>query len=379
MIKILITAECFGYGPIITGLNVAKELIKNHDVELNFIGTGVALEQAKMSGYFKNIKECKTFDTDELKNIKEDIMKSDVMLSCENIPGAKYARYLGHKHVFYIDNLMWMWDELHDGLDNLTGYIISETLPCKDNFEKIGKNIENPIFVGPLRDYVPVINNVTEKKLIINIGGAEAFIIDSGFLVKFYNKLLSQILKDKNILDRFEKIIVCGGGTIINNIKIPNLENKISIKVLSNKDYLKELDTASHLIMASGLGNFYESLMRNKNIMYLPPVNYSQLLQLVHYKNMDFGFSILNWDDFSFYDDVKGGLNENVGVEKVIENVEKYINDNGDAILSDKLENFLAIDQSEYFNKRLNYAGNIGNDSNKKVADLIIEKFRGQI
>jgi hypothetical protein len=373
------TAECFGYGPIITGLNVAKELIKHHGVELSFIGTGVALEQAKMAGYFKNIKECKTFDISELESIRDDIMESDIILSSENIPGAKYALSLGHTRVFYIDNLMWMWDKLHDGLDNLTGYIISETFPCKDNFEKIGKNIKNPVFVGPLRDCAPVINNATEKKLIINIGGAEAFIIDSNILVKFYNKLLGQILKNKNISDKFEKTVVCGGGTIINNIKISDMDNKISVKVLSNKDYLKEMDMASHLIMASGLGNFYESLIRNKNIMYLPPVNYSQLLQLGHYKNMNFGFNILNWDDFSFYDDVKEGLNENAGVEKVIENVEKYIIENDDSMLPRELDDFLATDQSIYFNKRLEYADSIGHGSNKKVADLILNSFKGQI
>ena len=34
--KILVSAESFGYGPITTGLNIVKELKKYNDVKLDF-------------------------------------------------------------------------------------------------------------------------------------------------------------------------------------------------------------------------------------------------------------------------------------------------------------------------------------------------------
>lgn len=376
MIKILMTAECFGYGPVVTGLNVAKELIKHSDVQLSFIGTGVALEQAKMSGYFKNIKECKTYDEKHLHEIKYDIMSNDIVIASENIPGAKYALSLGHKCVFYIDNLMWMWDKIHDGLENLTGYIISETLPCKENFKKIVQSIKHPIFVGPLRDTGTVVNTAVENKLIINIGGCEAFIIDSSILIEFYNKLINQILQNTEIVNRFKKIVVCGGGTVINNIKQQKPNTKVCIKVLSNKDYLNEISTASHLILSSGLGNFYESLIRNKQIMYLPPVNYSQLLQEIYYDKMNLGFDILGWDKFDFYKSVEFGLDEESGVNRVIESVKQYIQTSNSDVIDNSIHKFLSCDQSTYFSNRLQYANGLGKDSNKTIAEIILQKFK---
>ena len=89
--NVLVTAEHFGYGPIATALNVVKELKKYDDITLSFMGTGIALEQAKMSNYFDKIIECKTYDINELKKVKMILLNFDVILSSENQPGAKYA------------------------------------------------------------------------------------------------------------------------------------------------------------------------------------------------------------------------------------------------------------------------------------------------
>lgn len=53
--RVLVTAEAFGYGPIITGINIIKNLKMKCSVELIFMGSGVALEQAKKSDFFRNI------------------------------------------------------------------------------------------------------------------------------------------------------------------------------------------------------------------------------------------------------------------------------------------------------------------------------------
>lgn len=371
--KLLVTAEQFGYGPIATCLNVVKELYKYPDIEMTFLGTGIAIEQAKMTKYFKNIIECKTYDKNELEKFKDIFFKHDVILCSENIPGARFALSIGMKNVYYIDNLMWMWDQIEDGIENLRGYIISEILPCRENFERIGKKIKNPVFVGPLREInVITQDKTTENKLIINIGGAEAFIIDTSIVISFYNKLINEILNNKSLSERFDKIIVCGGSGVINNININNTNNKIIVKTLSNEEYLKELDTCSHLIMASGLGNFVESIWRNKNIMYLPPVNYSQLLQLNYYKEMDMGFELLNWSDFNFYKEIPTLLNENDGVNQVIDNVKKYIElDANDTTVKNSVEHFLENNQTNYFEKRISLTNMFSKNASKKVADLI--------
>lgn len=377
--KILVTAEQFGYGPIATCLNVIKELKKYDDVILTFAGTGISLEQAKMTDYFDSIVECKTYDEKELKNIKDLILEHDVVLSSENVPGARYALEIGHKRVYYIDNLMWMWDEIHPGLENLKGYIISESIPCKENFSRIGEKIKNPIFVGPLRDMNVRNNGKKENKLIINIGGAEAFIIDSNIVKKFYQKLINGILNNHNFVNKFDKIIVCGGSGVINSLKLDNTDSKITVSTLSNENYLRELDTCSHCIMASGLGNFFETLWRDKTIMYLPPVNYSQLLQLEYYEKMNLGFNLVNWSNFTFYKEVPSLMNEEAGVDLVIENVKKYIDLGEDNTIEKSIERFMQEDQSAYYHDRNKYIEALEKNGNEKVAEIIYKQTKGEI
>ena len=368
--NVLVTAEHFGYGPIATALNVVKELKKYDDITLSFMGTGIALEQAKMSNYFDKIIECKTYDINELKKVKMILLNFDVILSSENQPGAKYAVECGHEAVYFIDNLMWMWDRLDKGLENVKGYFISEIIPSKDNFNRIGNKISNPYFVGPLRELHTNNNLTKEKKLIINIGGAEAFVIDSKIIINFYNKLINEILEVGLIDSLFEKIIICGGSGVIDNLKIKNVNEKVTIKTLSNEDYLNELDSCSHCIFASGLGNFIESVWRDKDILFVPPINYSQLLQLSYYKELDLGYKIINWDRFSFFKKIPKLLDENTGVDLVIDNVKKYLTDNTN-IIKDEVIQFLENSQNTYYKNRQKYVSKFNGNAAKLVAQII--------
>lgn len=377
--KILVTAEAFGYGPIATCLNVVKELKNYPNVELTFLGTGIALEQARMTNYFKNIIECKTFDFKELENVKEIFLNHDVILSSENINGARYALRLGLKNVYYMDNLMWMWDKIEEDLENLKGYIISETLSCTDNFKRIGTKIKNPVFVGPIRDMNIRNNETKENKLIINIGGAEAFIIDSNIVKNFYNKLINEILNNNKLIDKFDKVIVCGGSGVIRSLTLDVKNEKIKIATLSNEEYLKELDTCSHCIMASGLGNFFETLWRDKQIMYLPPINYSQLLQLNYYEKMNLGFQMVNWDKFDFYKQIPSLLNEEVGVNLVLENVEKYIETLNDKTILKSVNDFINSNQEEFYKIRNNYANSLDKNASLKIATMIYDDNKEEV
>ena len=127
--KILVSAESFGYGPITTGLNIVKELKKYNDVKLDFIGSGIAMEQAKMSGYFENYYLCDTYDFMSLEKSKSIFEKYHIFLSSENVNGAIFALKSGIKNTYYVDNLMWMWDKIPDGLLTVKKYFISEIIP----------------------------------------------------------------------------------------------------------------------------------------------------------------------------------------------------------------------------------------------------------
>lgn len=367
--KILVSAESFGYGPITTGLNVVKELKKFPNISLDFIGSGIALEQAKLSNCFENYYLCDTNEFKDLKKYEKNFKNYDVYLSSENINGAIFALQNDLKNTYYIDNLMWMWDKIPEELCNVKKYFISEIIPCKSNFERIGNQIKNPIFVGPIR-------NISTKKcksinqLIINIGGAESFLLNHSLIIKFYNKLINDILS-YNLINKFSSIVICGGSGVINNITINNESKKIKKCTLSHEQYLKEMEKSTHCILASGLGNFIETIGRSKNIMYLPAINYSQLQQIEYYKEQNFGFKILNWTDFSFYKKIPKYLDEESGVNMVVSNIKKYLDDDYMKIVNNMINEFINENQENFFESRKKYLNKFSKNASKDIAKII--------
>lgn len=368
---ILVSAESFGYGPITTGLNVVKELIKYPDVTVDFIGSGIALEQAKISGYFNQIYVCDTFDFTSLEKQVNIFKKYDIFLSAENINGAIFALNNGIKNTYYLDNLMWMWDKIPSGLNDVRKYFISEIISCKKNFKRIGREIKNPVFVGPIRE-INTKKSLVKKQVIINIGGAESFLLNHSLIVKFYNKIINDILATDKIKE-FESIIICGGSGVLKKIKIEHEIKNIKICTLSHEDYLKEMDVSSHCILASGLGNFIETIGKDKNIMYLPAINYSQLLQIEYYEKDNFGFDILNWPMFDFYKEIPEYLEEEQGVEMVVENIEAYLKKDYRDLVINTVDKFLTFSQKGFFAKRNNYIRKFDKDASRVIAKTIYE------
>lgn len=370
--KILVSAESFGYGPITTGLNIVKELKKYSDVHLDFIGSGIALEQARMSGYFDSYYVCDTYDMKSLEKNKEIFEKNTIYLSSENVNGAIFALQARLQNTYYVDNLMWMWDKIPEGLLKVKKYFISDIIPCKDNFERIGAKIQSPYFVGPIRQ-IEVKKCVEENQLIINIGGAESFLLDRDLIIKFYNKILNEILTE-DVIKSFNSIIICGGSGVINNITIESKNEKIRKCTLSHEEYLMEMEKSSYCILASGLGNFIETVGKEKNIMYLPAINYSQLQQLEYYQSQNFGFKIINWSDFDFYNEIPKFLDEETGVNLVVSNIKKYVNGNYTTIIRKKVKEFFNENQKEYFVIREDYINQFPKDASKKIAKIIYDE-----
>lgn len=372
--KLLVSAEAFGYGPIATCINIIKEIKKQDNIQLDFIGSGISLEQAKMSNLFKQYFECDTNDFEDLEKNKEIFTKYDAFFSSENVNGAIFAqKYI--KKVYYVDNLVWMWDKIPEDLGKVNAFFISETMPCKENFKRVGNVIKNPIFVGPVRNMEESDNKTDKNQLLINVGGASSFLFEQKIINEFYNKIINYILT-KNVIEKFDKIIICGGSKVINDLKINNTSDKITINTLSHREYLKVMSESSHCIMSSGLGNFIETLNANKNILYLPPVNYSQLLQLQYYNQMNFGFKIINWDLFDFYKEIPLYLEESEGVNRVVENINNFNAGNYQSIIHNYVLDYLNSNQDCYFKHRNEVYNRFDKNAVKTISDYIVNDIR---
>ena len=367
--KILVSAESFGYGPIATCLSVIKELKKYKDVSVDFIGSGISLEQAKLSGYFDQYYECDTYDFESLKDFEDVFKQYNIFFSSENVNGAIFGLNF-IENIYYVDNLVWMWDMIPTELGKVKKFFISETFPCRENFNRVGNVIENPVFVGPVRDLETPIIKDKKNQLVINVGGASSFLFEQSVINEFYNKIINDILSTDEI-NKFNSIIICGGSKVINSLRLEEEKPNIRIATIANEEYLKIMAESTHCIMSSGLGNFIETLNKDMNIMYLPAVNYSQLLQLQYYDKMNFGFKNLNWDSFDFYKNIPMYLDEATGVDMVVENIKHFNSGNYRTLINEFIRDYLTESQEDSFVKRKTFFNSYDKNASKKIADTI--------
>ncbi len=375
---ILVTAEKFGYGPIATCLNVVKYLAvlkKKFGFKIVFLGSSIAKQQAEQSNFFDEIIECQTHLYSELEMHESLFLNSEIVFSSENQLGAIYAREIGHEKVFYIDNLFWMWNKIPEGLNYVTKYYISETMDSHENFDRIGQNIKNPCFVGPIREIYEEDKNEKFNCAVINYGGVESFMIDFQVIRNYFIKLTKEILSSLESVN-LDKIYITGGSTIINCLKMYEGSN-VEVNCFTHFELTELIKKSKICVISSGLGNFVETLYLKTKLIYLPPINYSQLLQLNYYKTLDMGFSILSWDKIGYLENIIDNLDEQRGVDMVMENVKKYIADDAESV-SQYLKRELARDQSSYYNIRKDFVKKYDKNASKIIAFDIMSALFGK-
>ena len=125
--------------------------------------------------------------------------------------------------------------------------------------------------------------------------------------------------------------------------------------------------------MASGLGNYIETLGKNKEILYLPSINYSQFLQFKYYQKLNLGFRLMNWNVFDFFSDVPELLDEESGVNLVAENIKNFLKNQPKFVVQKEILEYLNSSQKNYYEKRKNIINSYKKNSSKEVANNIYE------
>lgn len=192
---ILVTAEEFGYGPIITAIYFLEQVNNYKHIECVFAGKGLSLVQAKKSDLFVECVECDLKDNDQIINFLNNRSDINTIISFENLESIIVGV---HKHLktIYIDNLFWMWKSIPEELNRVDNYIIVDSFGNLDeNLSRIGKKIKNKTIIGPLRNVNQKTNKDSElnKSVLIGLGGADSYLMNKPVVYKFYEKLVLQI------------------------------------------------------------------------------------------------------------------------------------------------------------------------------------------
>lgn len=346
MKKIIVSAEAFGYGPIVTCLNVLERLKNKLPCYYIFIGTSLALEKAKDSNIFDQYIHCEIHDMTALLSLEHTIKDSDMIISFENPQTAIMGNDLGIP-TYYVDNLFWMWDSIPEKLYNIDRYFVVDVFNTDENINRIGKPIKNLSVVGALRPIVRGCKNTnyTEDRIIVNLGGVESFLVDSSLSSRFYYNIVKMIYEVVDELFTEEKTLyVCGGANIISKLHKLFSTPNIHFKSFEHHECVSMMRTSKYIIISPGLGNFFETLTMDQEVCILPPINYSQFWQIEEYRKHNMGYHTHNWIDYDWYAEVERYVDEHKGVAQVKTNIERFLDFDDN---KQKFKNYLI----KYFNE----------------------------
>lgn len=269
-------AEPFGFGPIASTIAFVRQIRKvNPEKKCIFLGCGTAYQLAVKSNIFDATYFGEDFSETSLAQSDIRIERNNCIVIANTYPkGVAFAKRIGFSCLF-IDTLFWMWNELPINISDVKKYYI-EDFHCIDlKIDRFSHSNKFKI-IPPLIDLDVEPYPVSHPFLLVTLGGIDSDLYD---FPMFYEKLIKYISEEKK-LHKYT-IIICGGGKKFSGNEFKQYEHsRLTITCLGHNDLIAYLKSADIVLASPGLHGIYENFYLKKNVMFLPPQNYSQYLQL---------------------------------------------------------------------------------------------------
>lgn len=210
--------------------------------------------------------------------------------------------------VFFVDILYWYRTPKDHPIWRYATKCFIEDFPGVKQMMKHNCS-SNSIVVGPLireNNYVKStsshdINNYF-KGVLVNIGGGKSRWVTPGQNTHYARLVLELITGIRKFLPK-GNILIAGGREAIEQLKSINTCYDIECRSLPQREFLECLAGCKLYMTSPGLNAVMEGLEFNKPMVFLPPQNASQVLQLEMYERANIvlpGMNLPNYiDDFT--------------------------------------------------------------------------------
>jgi hypothetical protein len=355
----------FCFGPVSKLLTIAEILRGSYDI--TFLVAGTSLELAKKAGF--NIIECDTEIVSQLNKHRSSIEEADFYLNVMNPISAKFVK--GKVPQAYVDSLFWMWDIIPNWLFDLEYYFIQNFVGVASQLDRMGSKIKNKIIVGPIIDSRFVNASSRKYQLLVNFGGMESKLIKVGKNTNypfFMNKLIKEALEG---LD-FDRVLVTGSENIIRVLDGRDKSEKVKYAALSHEDFLKELSASKMLLTSPGLTASFEAFWYKIPTLFLPPQNYSQFLNLKKFRTVEVAKKSVHWTDFYPEMDIKENEDEQIGVKKTLECINRFEHDaKAMKQVSEKIRNMVSQLDEKQIEKQYDFVLGLGGNGAETIANVV--------
>ncbi len=282
-------AHPFGYGPAAKLLHIAG-LLRETDVRLVFVGTGIAHELAARSDLFQEVVNAQPTEA----SVRDLIAGSAGLLSLMDRTFAPLAVDAGVP-LFVVDSLLWMRESVPEVFRQARRYWAQEFVGVRFRLAEVGPQA---VLVGPIVGPIvgPAFPIATEDcaGLIVNLGGGaspEGLLSDDPGYLDFLARALRQHVR------RESAGVLLAGRDCIHYLRSHFPDWRVDMRSASHGEAVELMQRADRVLSAPGLTATLECFHAGVPTFFLPPQNYSQWWILNRLRERGLAPGSFHWQD----------------------------------------------------------------------------------
>jgi hypothetical protein len=314
-LRLLCDAIPFCYGPaaaLETFLDAFFSL-EEQQPDIDIIATGTTRELLARSPFPVRLLDINSDDPASLASVP--FASYDAFLDVCNPLSLHFAKAAGTPTT-YLDFLLWMHrgpSVQHFDADLYLAENYPGTLAW---VEERGKDIANLVVVPPLVKR-PAARRPIAGTLLIGLGGLYSRLTVPGENTNYVSLVLKAIM-DAVPAGRFERIIIAGPAGVAGIVR-PLIRPYANTEYasFSHNEFVDQLARCELFVSHPGLYAAFEAMLSDTPTAFLPPSNYTQILQLRHYRALGLAAFSFAWEDAGL-DSIPSALPEEEGVRAVL-------------------------------------------------------------
>jgi hypothetical protein len=295
--NVLIYSIPFGFGPAGKAIILANHLKKNYNVRIATFSHSLHLLKKSTNGI--SIFDCYSRNINEWDIALFDGVDTFISIMDLQVIRSVKIKYPHIKTIFVDSLFSWRMNESLGSLIEdirFVDFYIAQYFPRIKNQFSTEKTFKNIYIVSPLIDrYCNFVNeNKTNNNLLIHYGGVSSPIINFRQLLPFLEKTTETIIRE------FHKkipLFFAGNIELMKHLKIVFSEfSDVVFDCFEHNKFQKILSQSQVFITTPGVESAYESFFWEKPILFLPPINSTQLHQVGEFLDLGCLSTLTNLD-----------------------------------------------------------------------------------
>ncbi len=277
----------------------------------------------------------------------------------------------------YVDFLLWM----HEGPGAphfAADLYLAESYPGTQEWaSRRGGEIPHLAIIPPLIQPAPY--HPSAGTLLVGLGGLVSDLTPLAAALNYVRSVIAPLMEALGG-SKFTSVIVACGDPVAQVLKREFAGSILQFESLSHEDFLKELSSCEAFVSHPGLYAVFEAMLGGVPTALLPASNYTQVLQLRHYRRIGIAQHSFSWEDLGLAP-IPSGLPEPKGVRLTIEQVrEAQMNPRAESELRSMLQKFFALETSarlELGERQRNVCASFGLNGPEVAAHAIRKWLKG--